>query len=186
MSLVKFHARNHRQQTGKRGADPHVDDRATTLDVFGPLHERFRFSIDVAALPHNAKLDRFYTPTDDGLAQSWAGERVWCNPPYSLIGPWIEKAWAERDAEVIVMLVPANRTEQCWWQELVEPHRDRPGSSLRTEFIKGRLRFIAHGKTEVGPNERPPFGCVLLIFDYSRTTASRALALEAMQTDKES
>lgn len=30
MSLVKFHARNHRQQIGKRGTDTQVDDRATT------------------------------------------------------------------------------------------------------------------------------------------------------------
>lgn len=43
MSLVGFKARNHRQQTAKRGARPEVDDRATAPEVFGPLHERFRF-----------------------------------------------------------------------------------------------------------------------------------------------
>lgn len=167
VSLVKFHARNHRQQVGKRGADPKVDDRATTPEVFNPLHERFGFSIDVAALPHNTKLPCYFTPENNGLLQPWTGERVWCNPPYSLIGPWISKAWEEHEkgCPLIVMLVPANRTEQGWWQDGVEPYRDRPGSGLRTEFLKGRLRFIAHGKTEVGPNERPPFGCVLLIWE---------------------
>lgn len=165
MSLVGFRARNHRQQVGKRGADPHVDDRQTTPEVFDPLMERFGFTVDVAAAEHNAKLPRFYSIEQDGLAQSWAGERVWCNPPYSLIGPWVEKAWAETDAELVVMLVPANRTEQGWWQEHVEPYRDREGSPLRVEFLRGRLRFIAAGRTEVGPNERPPFGCCLLIWD---------------------
>lgn len=61
------------------------------------------------------------------------------------------------------MLLPANRTEQGWWQRLVEPHRDR-GAGLRTEFIAGRLRFLRRGETEIAPNNRPPFGCVLLVW----------------------
>lgn len=166
MSLVRFHARNHRQQTLIGGPNHAVDDRATTPEVFDPLNERYAFSIDVAAAAHNTKVGRFYSIDDDGLQQSWAGERVWCNPPYSNIGPWVAKAWEEfEQAQVIVMLLPANRTEQGWWQEMVEPFRDRPGSPLRVEFLRGRLRFIAAGKSEVGPNERPPFGCCLLIWE---------------------
>lgn len=163
MSLVAFKARNHVQQTAKRGARPEVDDRATAPEVFGPLHERFRFSIDVAALPHNAKLERHFSPDVDGLAQSWVGERVWCNPPYSSIEPWVRKAW-ESGAELVVMLLPANRTEQGWWQRLIEPRRDTPGG-VRVEFLPGRMRFIAHDATGIRPNERPPFGVCLVIWD---------------------
>jgi hypothetical protein len=77
----------------------------------------------------------------------------------------VTKAWAEHSRTgVIVMLLPANRTEQTWWRDLVEPYRDRPGSPLQTEFLPGRLRFLGPGQTSVGPNERPPFGCVLLIW----------------------
>ncbi len=121
----------------------------------------------MAALPHNAKRPRYYTPAENGLAQPWDGERVWCNPPYSSIEPWLEKAWAEwrlGGPELIVMLLPANRTEQGWWQRQVEPHRDR-SSEFRVEFLSGRLRFIAHDATEIKPNERPPFGCCLLIWE---------------------
>lgn len=164
MSLVGFKARNHTQQVGRRGALSSVDDRETASEDFAIWHKRFRFTIDVAAALHNAKVAPFFNRSDDGLAQSWAGHRVWCNPPYSDIAPWVAKAWAEERAELIVMLLPANRTEQSWWQELVEPHRDRPGSRLRVEFLKGRLRFIQAGRSEVGPNERPPFGCCLLIW----------------------
>lgn len=166
MTLVGFKASNHRQQVARRGARPNVDDRATTPETFGPLHQRFRFTLDVAALSHNAKLSRYFTPEQDGLAQSWAGERVWCNPPYSSIEPWVEKAWTS-GADLVAMLLPANRTEQGWWQRQVEPRRDRPGG-VRVEFLPGRIRFIAPDALEVKPNERPPFGCCLLIWDGTK------------------
>jgi phage N-6-adenine-methyltransferase len=167
MSLIGFKARNHPQQ--KR--NPKVDDRATTPEVFDPLDGRFRFTVDVAASPANTKCERFYTMSDDGLAQSWARERVWCNPPYSDIRPWVEKAWDEwrltpRPA-AIVMLLPANRTEQAWWQDLVEPHRRQRTIGFSVEFLRGRLRFIEPGDDEVRPNSRPPFGCCLLIWSLS-------------------
>jgi len=160
MSLVGFKAQNHPQQTPKAA----VDDRAIAPEHFVPLHARFGFTIDVAASVENAKRPAFYTVLEDGLAQSWAGERVWCNPPYSSIEPWVVKAVAEaKHADLIVMLLPANRCEQGWWQRHVEPIRDRPGGP-RVEFLPGRMRFIRVGSTEVGPNERPPFGCCLLIW----------------------
>ena len=148
MSLVGFKGQNHPQQTGKRGARPEVDNLETPWEFFTPLHERFGFTIDVAALPHNAKCERFYTPEEDGLAQPWADERVWCNPPYSDIEPWVAKAW-QSSADLVVMLLP-------------EPFR-RTGV-LKVEFLPGRLRFIKHGHDRVEPNQRPPFGCCLLIW----------------------
>jgi len=166
MSVVGFKAQNHPQQTSVRGALDEVDDRATHPMYFDAYNERFGgFTLDVAAAPHNAKCERFFTRADNGLEQSWAGERVWCNPPYSGLGDWLAKAWAEYPTtRGIVMLLPANRVEQKWWQEHVEPFRDRPGSPLTVEFLPGRMRFIKPGQTEVGPNERPPFGCCLLIW----------------------
>ncbi|MGE0178099.1 MAG: DNA N-6-adenine-methyltransferase [Phycisphaerales bacterium] len=169
MSLVGFRAQNHPQQARKDA----VDDRGTDPEFFARMVERFGpFTIDVAAAPHNAKCERYYTIDDDGLVQPWAGERVWCNPPYSDIGAWVRKAWVEfmspsNPAELIVMLLPANRTEQRWWQEEVEPHRDdrwHPDEVLRVEFLPGRMRFIRPGADSIGPNERPPFGCCLLIW----------------------
>lgn len=162
---VSFTARNHPQQVATRGALPTVDDRETPPELFDPLNERFGFTLDVAAAPHNAKCARFFTLQDDGLEQSWAGETVWCNPPYSDIRPWVAKAWTENvDARGIVMLLPANRTEQAWWQEWVEPYRDAETQVLVTEFMRGRQRFIQAGRDEIKPNERPPFGLVLLIW----------------------
>jgi phage N-6-adenine-methyltransferase len=169
VSLVRFKARNHPQQK----ADANVDDRAITLEDFAPLHERFYFTVDAAATVNNARLPRYWTVKDDALAWnfSWGGERVWCNPPYSDIESWVMKAWdewqptyrADNPAELIVMLLPANRTEQGWWQRHVEP--SRLDGSLRVEFLPGRMRFLRNGATDIKPNERPPFGCCLLIWE---------------------
>lgn len=167
MTLLGFRAKNHPQQTYPHGPVDDVDDRATMPVHFMEWQERFgEFTLDVAAAAHNTKCERYFNREADGLRQSWAGEHVWCNPPYSAIEPWVRKAWEEAPGTTgIVMLLPANRTEQKWWQRLVEPHRDRPGSGLRVEFLPGRMRFIKAGALDVGPNERPPFGVCLLIWD---------------------
>ncbi len=158
--LVGFKARNHPQQ----GTRSDVDDRALPPGDFAKLHERFAFTVDVAASAENHKCVPYYTQQNCGLRATWDGERVYCNPPYSNIRAWVEKAESEITAELIVMLLPANRTEQGWWQDLVEPHRDRLVSRLRVEFMRGRQRFLSPGQTTIGPNERPPFGSCLLIW----------------------
>ena len=161
MALVGFKAKNHPQQK----ANPLVDDRALPMSEFEKLNAEFRFTIDAAASAENAKLPRFYSIENCGLKASWAGERVYCNPPYSNIAPWVQKAaFDEPDAELIVMVLPANRTEQMWWQKYIEPFRDRSGAWLHTRFLSGRMRFLKPGQSEVGPNERPPFGIVLCIW----------------------
>lgn len=181
VSLVKWSAAIHPQQVERRGADDDIDDRATPWEVFDPLHERFGFTVDAAASALNARLERFWTKTDDALSQDWTPERVWCNPPYSNIEPWVGKAWASVDAgcPLVVMLTPANRTEQGWWQRGIEPHRDRGCGVLSVEFIATRIRFVSAGRDRqaevvdlfgkresaaIPANSRPPFGCCLLIW----------------------
>lgn len=183
MSLAGFKATNHPQQTAKRAAVDAVDDRGTDQAFFDSLSARFGgFTLDVAAAPHNAKCDRFYTVDDDGLTQVWGlgpatnSERVWCNPPYSDCGAWVRKAWNEWSfgpgkprrstfaPELIVMLLPTNRVEQGWWQDHVEPYRDRPGSPLCVEFLRGRMRFDRPNWQPGPKGDRPPFGCCLLIW----------------------
>jgi phage N-6-adenine-methyltransferase len=165
MSLVGFRAQNHPQQKVKDS----VDDRSIREEDFAPLLERFRFTIDAAASPANAMLERYWTKDQDALSRSWAGERVWCNPPYSDIRPWVEKAHREFGHEIrpelVVMLLPANRTEQRWWQDLVEPARDLR-RLIRVEFLPGRMRFDRPNAV-IGPKgDRPPFGCCLVIWGW--------------------
>jgi len=81
------------------------DDWGTPQDLFDALNKEFGFTLDPCANDSNHKCARYYTREQDGLAQSWAGETVFCNPPYSKRGgqaKWIEKCHTE--AEKIKLL----------------------------------------------------------------------------------
>lgn len=184
MSQAGIRPKNHPKQVRARqselfhesGGLDSVDDRRTPRALFDELHREFRFTIDAAASPDNALLPRFWMHGTDALRQPWTGERVWCNPPYSAIADWVWKADKEARSRcpLVVMLLPADRTEQPWWQDFIEPRRDR-GDGLVTRFIRKRVKFglppehpdadkdLANGKT--GDRYRsPPFGCVLVIW----------------------
>lgn len=161
MNLVRFKIENHPQQVAKRGAKDSVDERITPQSLFDRFNRLYRFTLDAAASAGNAKCESFHTLETNGLEQSWAGESVWCNPPYSNIRPWVEKAWEEsKHTKSIVMLLPANRTEQAWWQDLIEPRRHL----LRLEFLRGRINFGVPGNEEGKWHSSAPFGCVALIW----------------------
>lgn len=122
--------------------------------------------LDVAACEEAHLAPRYFTKGDDGLARPWDEPHVWCNPPYSQIQAWVEKAWIEYRAgsfDILAMLLPAVKTEQAWWQNLVEPDRDLLDSPLRAYFQPGRAAFAAPG-TNGEPIKGSPFGCVLLVW----------------------
>jgi phage N-6-adenine-methyltransferase len=180
VSLVNHRAKNHPQQVAKNGAVADVDDRRTPPALYDPLHAEFGFTLDVAASDENTKCSRYYTAEHSAFEHAWCAENVWCNPPYSDIGPWVRKAWIEifkpLPPALIAMLVPANRTEQGWWQEHVEPWRDREprdGVRLTTRFLRGRQRFDRPGWTKPQKGDRPPFGLVLLIWSSAAPVGAR-------------
>jgi phage N-6-adenine-methyltransferase len=127
----------------------------TPRELFDRLNHEFGFDVDVCALPENAKVDRFFTPDDDGLAQEWRGV-CWCNPPYGRgVGVWLRKAYqsALRGATVVV-LIPA-RTDTRWWHEWVE-------GKATVRFLQGRLRFEGGAKYSV--REAAPFPSAILVY----------------------
>lgn len=144
-----------------------------------------KWDLDVAACEESHLAEAYFTRESDGLKQLWSGgshvairTRVWCNPPFSDIEPWVQRAWDEMSDEqgpgVVAMLLPGSRTEQAWWQKLVEPHRDRPspfcadrGIEFTTHFLPGRTRFGHPGNPEGVGVGSPPFGCVLLVWRRS-------------------
>ena len=167
MSLMGFKGKNHPQQVRKRGADDGTDDRGTPLELWRELDAQHHFTLDAAASADNAKCPRYFSRADNALEQCWGGAIVWCNPPYSDLGAWVRKAMAEvllGSCPKVVMLLPANRCEQAWWQNYIEPFRE--SSWMRTRFLAGRLRFT-WPKDRVVPakGDRPPFGLVLVTIE---------------------
>lgn len=124
----------------------------TPQDLFDELNKEHGFTLDVCALPENAKCSMFYTPEDDGLSQEWGGV-CWMNPPYGRgIGSWVEKAHKEVSAgraEKVVCLVPA-RTDTAWWHDWV--------TRGEVTFIRGRLKFGGH-------KHNAPFPSAVVVFD---------------------
>jgi site-specific DNA-methyltransferase (adenine-specific) len=108
--------------------------------VFDPLHQEFGFTLDACATIINAKLPRFYSEAENGLAQDWAGERVFMNPPYGReIYPWTHKARTEaRRGALVVGLLPAS-TDLAWW------HDDVVAAGAEIRYIRGRVRFLTGG-----------------------------------------
>ena len=110
---------------------------ATPQNLFDELDQEFNFTLDPCALPDNAKCAKYYTPAEDGLAQSWGGEQVFCNPPYGRkIYDWVRKAYNEskKPGTTVVMLIPA-RTDTRYFHDFIY-HQAK-----EIRFIKGRLKF---------------------------------------------
>lgn len=167
--IAGFKAKNHPQQVGKRGADDGVDERITPADIFEDLNEVHGFTIDAAANAQNTKCAKFFTREQNGLGQPWHGETVWANPPYSDLNAWVTKAYwetRERGCPKVVMLLPANRCEQPFWQTYIEPYREIQGHGISTRFLRGRRRFgWPAGRVVPKKGDRPPFGLVVVIFE---------------------
>lgn len=111
----------------------------TPPEVFDPLHAEFDFTLDPCATPVSAKCSKFYTEAQNGLERSWAGERVFMNPPYGReIYAWTQKAREEaKRGALVVGLLPAS-CDLSWWHEDVIGHAE-------VRYLRGRVRFLTEG-----------------------------------------
>lgn len=110
-----------------------------------------------SAEPRNCPSDWSGLEIDWRYPQAIGHGAVWCNPPYSKIAPWVEKAireFARADCPPIVMLLPAN-TDTRWF------HRLANHPCVRVEFIPGRIRFLRPDGT---PGTNPRTGSILAHF----------------------
>lgn len=134
---------------------------STPQALFDKLHREFQFTLDVCALPCNAKCEKFFSPDDDGLSATWGtihgtyDESVWMNPPYgSPIGIWLEKAYRASGSGVRVVALIPNHTNAPWWHDYVMHARE-------IRFIKHKVSF----EDDDGNAEGVPFwGSVIVVF----------------------
>lgn len=55
-----------------------TNDWETPAYLFEELDNEFHFTLDPCATPKTAKCYKYYTEEEDGLAQDWFGETVFC------------------------------------------------------------------------------------------------------------
>lgn len=124
-------------------AGPRKQDLTTPVLFFAELQKEYRFTLDGASTDENALLEHHSTADAPLL---WQGERVFCNPPWSDIPPFIELA---ATADFACLLVPA-RTNCRWFHRALE-------LSATVRHFKGKLKFGDCKNTS-------PVDCLLLLF----------------------
>lgn len=127
----------------------------TPRELFDGLNSEFHFTLDPCATDENTKCGKYYTKEQNGLAQDWTGETVFCNPPYGRdIGAWCRKCYEHSlGGDTAVMLVHA-RTDTKWFHDWVY-HK------AELIFIKGRVKFG-------GSKYNAPFPSMIAIYRPKR------------------
>ena len=126
----------------------------TPIEIFETLNKEFKFNCDVAASEKNNLCSKYIDEEKDALKCNW-GTSNWCNPPYSNINPWVDKAILEHEkGNNTVMLVPSDTSVQ-WFKKAFD-------NCSEVRFISGRISFIncETGKPVNGNNK----GSVLFIW----------------------
>lgn len=132
------------------------DEWFTPQSFFDEINKEFNFSMDAAATKKNAKCINYWTKETDGLKQDWRGWVVYCNPPYSEIKLWVEKAYHESlKGTKIVLLIPV-RTDTKYFHSFIY-------GKAKLRFIKGRIKFECDDKTK--KLNSAPFPSMLVIYN---------------------
>lgn len=133
--------------------------------IFEYFDTAFNFNCDVAASEYNHLVPKYFTAEEDALKQDWMTFN-WCNPPYSDIAPWVEKAIEEaQKGNTTVMLVPSN-TDTKWFRTVINSEHARVDM-----LIGGRIKFVrADTQESVGSNPR---GSMFIIFSPDTAYISR-------------
>lgn len=150
------------------------DNLETPKGFFNKIDEKYNFSLDPCCTSENAKCKKYYTKKDNGLKQSWEGERVFCNPPYSRgnIIKWLKKAYEEVEingCELAVVLIPGNTATKYFHKYCMK--------AKELIFVKGRLKFGNYKGS-------PRFSSVLVVFEQFNNNVTKFTSPELSSINK--
>ena len=146
-------------------ADADRDYWRTPGAIYTALNKSFNFEVDLACTTENclAPIGLYYDAGFDALKCDWPqfGSVGYCNPPYSNINPWLQKAIDCRNNFTSVFLIPMPNGEKR--DELIF-------QASRLYFIRGRIGFTHNSKNKsVSGNTR---GSVVCVYDKATTRQS--------------
>jgi phage N-6-adenine-methyltransferase len=149
-----------------------TDEWSTPPEFVRPLADAVGgFDLDPASGAEQSPIaNQTYTETDDGLSQSWFGS-VWCNPPYSEMQDWTQKAIKEsqRDDTDLILYLCKGDSSTDWWQEAA-----KAGTVIAA--IDERLKF-GNGENSA------PFASHVIGFGNIPTSALDVLASRGLVLD---
>jgi site-specific DNA-methyltransferase (adenine-specific) len=121
----------------------------TPPDLFAHLNEVFNFTLDPCATKKNALCEKYYTKKENGLSQSWEGERVFINPPFHGVEKWVLRAWACRaSGHLLGVMLIASRTETNRFQKYILP------DAKAICFMSKRVKYYLSGKPHMVPEKK--------------------------------
>jgi len=146
----------------------------TPASLYANLHAEFGFVYDAAADHDNHLCDLYSTidgtyiagnqlSDESGLENPWWSP-TFCNPPYSYLRQFIQKAVEESKRGIVsVFLIPA-RTDTKAFQLIF-------ASASEIRFLTGRLTF--GGSTKTGKPTPAPFpSCIVVFRDHGGDSKS--------------
>lgn len=158
---------------GTEGRPKWRDCWRTPPALFDLLDARFKFTVDAACTSENALCSERLAVDlgHDAFLEDWGpvGSSVWCNPPYSCLRPWLDRAALQAMAgRTVVALIPCD-TSTRYWSEVVAT------LAWRVIFLVGRVRFVRpdgtdHRTTRGGGGITSP--CAVVVFRAGRRRKS--------------
>jgi len=144
------------------------DNWATPDKFFQTLNLKYQFQLDACAENWSAKCLQYYTEADNGLIMPWK-TWTWCNPPYSQIRQWYEKAVNEMHLGNSSVLLTFARTD-------TQAFHDFALQASEIIFLQGRLRFVS---PDTRKQEHPaPSPSIIAVFDSQHIAATRFSTLQ--------
>lgn len=121
-----------------------TNSRGTPQGIIDCINEHWPIQLDACASAWNAKCENYYSLErgEDSLALRWRAG-TWCNPPYSDIQPWWEKALSE---EVEALLLLPVRSDMLWFRQAYDLAIDTAAgdniSTVHLFFFPYRVNFV--------------------------------------------
>lgn len=159
-------------QAARVDSSPARDCWRTPRPLFEALNRRHRFDRDGAADESNHLLPAYWSEADDGILHllEWDDdkERVFVNPPYSDLKPWLVASWARAVRGAFTALLLPVRADQGWWHDY----------ALRGElhYFRGRIQFEPPPGVAKSSNSA---ASVLVVFDPRTLDLGVARSLDA-------
>ena len=169
---------------------------STPTDFFSVLNHEFNFQLDAAATVENAKCPKFISPETNALKVPWIGKkishceqlenriditslssnseisRVYVNPGFSDLGPWMKKAWeeAQNHPNGIVAVMSLISCSTDWWKRYVDCVEDTR-ETHKAKFIRliggKRIQFEPAPGIEETSNSRE--NCLVIFMNEDQT-----------------